>query len=112
MSSRPRRGSLEPAREASESPMTEQYIIGELSSLLADLQPAPDELLGGALRDLRREVEASPVSKLPPLAQHAITLTDRICWVTLGRGDVARFCRDVDTAVALREVAVSANLLP
>ncbi|HYM50864.1 MAG TPA: hypothetical protein VET65_09890 [Candidatus Limnocylindrales bacterium] len=92
--------------------MTKQYLVGELSSLLACLLPVPDESLGNALRDLRREVEAGPVSSLPPLARQAVTLTDLICWVTLERGDVARFCRDVDTAVALREFALSADLLP
>jgi len=94
-----------------ELPMTQQYIIGEFSSWLAALQPVPD-LLGGALRDLRREVETGPLSMLPRLAQQAIILTDMICWEVLERGDVAEFRRQTATAAALREFAVSAHLLP
>jgi hypothetical protein len=92
--------------------VTEQYLIGELSALLADLQPVPDESLAAALHSLRREVEAGPPARLAPLAQQALDLTEMICWVTLERGDVALFCRDVDAAVGLREFATSANLLP
>ncbi|TMD04190.1 MAG: hypothetical protein E6J01_13815 [Chloroflexi bacterium] len=90
--------------------MTRQ--VGEFSALLGDLLPVPDDLLCGALRDLQREVEASPVSRLHVLARRAISLTDVVCWVTLERGNMMRFCRDVDTAVALRQFTVSAKLLP
>jgi hypothetical protein len=55
--------------------MTQQYIAGEFSSLLADLQPAPGEWLV-AVDDLRREVECSPVRMLPPLAHEAMNLTE------------------------------------
>jgi len=92
--------------------MTQQYLIGELSSLLADLQPVPDEGLGGAVHDLLRDVETGPVSGLPKLAEQALTLTGLICWTSLERGDVTRFCRNVDTDVELREFMASANLLP
>jgi hypothetical protein len=92
--------------------MTVQYIVGEFSAFLGDLLPVPDEVLSGALHDLRREVEASPVARLHALAGRAISLTDAICWVTLERGDMTRFCRDVETAVALRQFTISAKLLP
>jgi len=91
--------------------MTVQYIVGEFSALLGDLLPIPDEVLCGALYDLRREVEESPVSRLHMLARRAIRLTDMICWVTLERGDMTGFCRDVETAVALRQFTISAKLL-
>lgn len=92
--------------------MTTQYIVGDFSALLGDLLPFPDDLLCGALRDLQREVEASSVSRLRLLARRAISLTDVICWVTLERGDMTRFCRDVETAVALRQFTTCAKLLP
>ncbi len=92
--------------------MTVQYIVGEFSALLGDLLPIPDEALGGALFDLRREVEESPVSKLHMLARRATRLTDVICWVTLERGDMTRFCHDVETAVGLRQLTICAKLLP
>jgi hypothetical protein len=44
--------------------MTQQYTVGELSSLLASLQPAPGELLTGTVRTLRHEVEFSPLPTL------------------------------------------------
>lgn len=92
--------------------MTQQYILGEFSSLLAELQPAPTDLLDHAVHDLRREVELSPLPMLPRLAQEAMTLTDMICWTALDRGDASGFCRYASTAVALRNFTVSANLLP
>ncbi len=92
--------------------MTQQYIVGEFSSLLAELQPVPSASLGNALHDLRRDVELGPLTMLPRLAQEAMTLTDMICWVALEQGDVSGFCRYVGAAVALREFTVSADLLP
>ncbi len=91
--------------------MTTRYIVGEFSALLGDLLPVSDEGLGGALYDLRREVEESPAWGLHILASRATRLTDVICWVTLERGDMSRFCRDVETAVALRQFTISAKLL-
>jgi hypothetical protein len=52
--------------------MTQQYIVGEFSSLLAGLQPAPDEVLGDAVGNLRREVEFGPLPMLPRLAREAL----------------------------------------
>jgi len=92
--------------------MTQQYILGELSSLLAELQPAPTDLLDDALHDLRRGVELSPPPMLPRLAKEAMTLTDMICWSALDQGNVSGFCRYASTAVALRDFTVSASLLP
>jgi hypothetical protein len=91
--------------------MTQQYIVGELSALLAGLQPAPDAL-GEAVSNLRHEVEFGPLPMLSVLAREAMTLTDMTCWVALEQGDVSGFRRYADTAVALREFTASANLLP
>jgi hypothetical protein len=91
--------------------MTQQYIVGELSALLAGLRPAPDEL-GEAVSNLRHEVEFGPLPKLSVLAREAMALTDMICWVALEQGDVSGFRRYADTAAALREFTASANLLP
>ena len=92
--------------------MTQQYILGELSSLLAELQPAPTALLDQALHDMRREVELSTVPILPRLATDAMTLTDTICWTALDQGNVAGFCRYASIAAALGDFTVSASLLP
>jgi hypothetical protein len=91
--------------------MTQQYLIGQFSSLLGDLQPAPSEWLA-AVHDLRREVESSPLPMLPQLAHQAMDLTDMICWAALEQGDVGGFCRYAETAVAFREFTANAGLLP
>jgi hypothetical protein len=91
--------------------MTQQYIIGEFSSLVAELEPAAGEL-GSVLTGLRREIEVSPLGGLPKLARDALNLTDLVCWVALEEGDVASFRRCADTAAGLWEFTASANLLP
>ena len=92
--------------------MTQQYIVGEFSSLLAELQPAPTELFASAVDNLRREIESGPWAQLPWLAQEALTLADMICWVALEQGDASGFRRYSETAVALGDFSASANLLP
>ena len=91
--------------------MTQQYIVGEFSVLLAGLESTAQERLGDGVGNLRREVERSPLTRLPQLAREALDLTDMLCWFTLDRGDVHGFCRCAKTATALREFAASANLL-
>jgi hypothetical protein len=92
--------------------LTQQYIVGELSSLLAGLQPAPRRLLGDAVGTLRHDVEFSSLPMLPELAMHALDLTDEICQAALEEGDAEAFCRYVATAIALREFTTGAGLLP
>lgn len=91
--------------------MTQQYIVGEFSALLAGLYPASDELLCDAVRDLRHQVEFSPLSTLPRLAHETLHLTDTICWAALEHGDPAGFCRCAGAAVALRDFGVDAGLM-
>ena len=91
--------------------MTQQYIVGEFSLLLAGLQPVGDELLREAVGRLRHEVECGPPPMLSWLAREAMALTDSICWAALEQGDVGGFCRYADTAAALREFAANAHLL-
>jgi hypothetical protein len=92
--------------------LTQQYIVGEFSSLLSGLEPAQEELLRDALGSLRYQVECSSLSMLPQLAQEALDLTDLICWSALERGDAQAFCRSVAGATALQDFAVAAGLLP
>ena len=91
--------------------MTQQYIAGEFSSLLAELRPAPNEALTDALDELRREVEIGPLTRLPRLAQKAATLTDVICWAALEQGDTNSFCRYATGASMLHEFTANADLL-
>ena len=75
--------------------MTQQYLLGQFSALLGDLERTAAEWQP-AVHDLRREVESSPLAMLPELAELAeladkvIKLTDTICWAALQRGDVKR----------------------
>ena len=91
--------------------MTQQYIAGEFSSLLAELRPAPNEALTDALDTLRREVEVGPLARLPRLARKAMTLTDAICWRALAQGDASGFCRYATSAAMLQEFSDNAHLL-
>ena len=90
--------------------MTQQYIVGQFSVLLEDLQPPSGEWFE-AVRRLRSEVESCPLSMLPRLAQEAIGLTDRICWSAVEQGDVSSFCGYARSAAALGEFFDSARLL-
>ena len=89
--------------------MTQQYIVGEFSSLLGDLQRTPGGQLA-AIRKLRGEVECSPLQLLPRLAREAMNLTDMICLAALEQGDVGGFRDCTRTAVALGEFTDNARL--
>lgn len=91
--------------------MTQQYVIGQLSTLLEELEPACHEWLG-AVRDLRQDIETSPLHMLPQRVREAMSLADSICWSALERGDVGDFRRNARTAVALHEFSASAGLVP
>jgi hypothetical protein len=90
--------------------MTQHYIVGELSSLLGDLQPPPGDW-SAAVDELRHEVEHSAVPLLPRLAREAMGLTDRVCWDALEHGDVGDFSRYAKTGAALWEFSANAGLL-
>ena len=90
--------------------MTQQYIVGQFSVLLEDVQPPAGEWLA-AVRELRSEVESCPLSMLPRLAQEAIGLTDLICWGALEQGDLDSFRGCARSAAALGEFIESAPVL-
>jgi hypothetical protein len=92
--------------------VTQQYLIGQFSVLLEGLQPPAGEQLADVVRDLRREVESSPLWMLPKLAHEAIDLSDTICWGALERGDSTGFGRYARAAVALGDFTDSAGLTP
>jgi hypothetical protein len=91
--------------------VTQQYLIGLFSVLLGELQPPPGEWMADAVRDLRRQVESSPLQMLPELAGEAMRLTDVICWGALERGDSGGFRRYAKAAVALGDFTDSAGLI-
>jgi hypothetical protein len=92
--------------------MTQQYIAGELSILLARLQAVtPDETAARDLAALRREAETRPLAALPRVVVRALALDDGLCWQSLTRGDGAAFERQARAGADLREFGVCAGLL-
>jgi hypothetical protein len=91
--------------------MTQQYILGQFSVLLAEMEPVPCEWQA-TVRDLRRKVETSPLPMLPRLAGEAMAVIDRVCWVALEEGDAAGFRRSAETGASLRDFTANAGLVP
>ena len=104
------RGTLTAQRDFLDVPVTQQYIVGQFSVLLQEVEAPAGEWFE-AVRRLRIEVESCPWSMLPWLAQEAIGLTDLICWSALEQGDVASFCGCARSAAALGEFIDNARLL-
>ncbi len=92
--------------------MTQQYLVGELSLILGELQTvATNEAAVREIARLRQEAETTPPAALAPVVKRAVELTNRVCWETLEWGDVATFLREVVICTELRELGVCAGLL-
>ena len=92
--------------------MTQQYLAGEFSVLLARLQAVATSQ--AAVRDvaqLRREAETGPVTALPSMVVRALVLTDRLCWDSLERGDPAVFTCQAAICAELCDFGICARLL-
>jgi hypothetical protein len=91
--------------------MTQHYLAGELSLLLAGLQAvAPGRVATEDVAWLRREAEAGPLTGLASVAVRALNLTDGLCWESLSRGDAATFTRQAAVCAELHEFGVCAGL--
>jgi len=92
--------------------MTQHYIAGELSVLLARLENvAADEARARDAARLRREAETWPLAALASVAVRALALDNDLCWDSLTRGDVASFTRQSVVGADLREFGLCAGLL-
>jgi hypothetical protein len=92
--------------------MTDQYLAGELSLLLAQLQAVVTSQT--AARDvarLRREAETRPPAALGSVVVRALCLVDGLCWDSLTRGDMPAFTCLVTAGADLRQFGVCASLL-
>src|SRR6266536_2499148 len=72
--------------------MTRQYLAGELSLLLAELQAVTTN--SPCARDvarLRQEAETGRLSALPSVVVRALEVADIACWNSLTSGDSAAF---------------------
>jgi hypothetical protein len=91
--------------------VTSQYLIGELSVRLEQLQSvAPGSAADDVVR-LRYEVENGGTRDLGPAAARAIELADVLCWRSLALGDVAAFACQAGISAELRLFGVCARLL-
>jgi hypothetical protein len=92
--------------------MTQQYLAGELSLLLAQLPPvATNAVALEAAVHLRHAAETVPVAALPLVVVRALELIDGLCWESLHRGDIAAFDHQAALAAELHEFGVCASLL-
>jgi hypothetical protein len=92
--------------------VTQQYLAGELSLLLGDLQALSiDHAAARDLGCLRREAETCPLTALGSVTARALALTDGLCWDSLARADAATFTRQATVCAALHEFGVCAGLL-
>lgn len=89
--------------------MMQDYLIGELSARLEQLQATSMAADDVAL--LRRRVETMPVTWLAAETVSALVLADRLCWDSLSRGDAATFSRQALIAADLRLFGVCARLI-
>jgi hypothetical protein len=92
--------------------MTQQYLAGELSVLLAHVQAVTTSKAAG--RDawsLRHAAETAPIQALGSVTVRALALTEGLCWESLNRGDAAAFTRQAAVCAELHEFGVCAGLL-
>ena len=92
--------------------MTQQYLAGELSLLLWELQDATTNKPPVVeVAELRRRAETGPRSALASVAVRALEVADSLCWDSLTRGDAATFMRQAAVCTELWEFCVCAGLL-
>lgn len=92
--------------------MTQQYIAGELSLLLGELQAAmTHEASVVEVAHLRQRAETGPRSALASVVVRALEVADWVCWDSLTRGDAAAFLRQAAVCAELWKFGVCAGLL-
>jgi hypothetical protein len=91
--------------------MTVQYLVGELSVRLEQLEAAADPATARDIARLRCQIETGPVSRLAAGTSRALALADQLCWDSLSRGDISSFTRQAAISADLHLFGVSARLL-
>lgn len=92
--------------------MTQEYLVGETSMLLARLESVVSDAAGAAeVERLRREAERTPPAGLSVVMVRALRLTDALCWESLDRGDGEAFGLQCACGAALRDFCVCAQLI-
>jgi hypothetical protein len=91
--------------------MNQEYLIGELSVRLEQLQAAARHAAASDLADLRHQVENRPVTWLAAEMIRALALGDLLCWDSLAEGDTSAFDRQAAICSDLRLFGVCARLI-
>lgn len=91
--------------------MTQEYLIGELSARLGQLQAAARHAACGDVADLRHQVESRSVTSLGTEVAQALVLADKLCWESLSQGDTAAFSRQAAIGADLRLFGACARLI-
>jgi hypothetical protein len=92
--------------------MTRQYLIGEMSLMLGELQDtARTDASARVIAQLRHEAETGPIAALASVAIRSLELIDTLCREALDRGDAARFACQSTIGAELRDFAICAGLL-
>ena len=90
--------------------VTQQYLVGELSVLVGELQRAAPRTLRATTDVVRHRVESSAPDELGLLVRSVIAEADRLCWLSLGSGDLGAFAEQAEAAAALGAFAHAARL--
>ncbi len=91
--------------------MTQQYVAGELSLRLGQLQAVTtDQKRAREVARLRYEVERVPRRELASVVLRALGLADRLCWDSLECGDALAFNRQAAMGAELWEFSICACL--
>jgi hypothetical protein len=91
--------------------MNGEYLIGQLSVLLEQLEAATARRAAPEVAGLRYQVETGPLTALPTAAIRALAVADDLCWDSLSRGDTAAFARQAQVAADMCQFAVCTRLL-
>ena len=92
--------------------MTQEYLIGEVSVRLEQLQAATARNEAQDVARLRREVETAPLTSLATTVARALPLADGLCWDSLAQGNVDEFDQQARISADLRLFGLCARLLP
>lgn len=92
--------------------MTQQYLTGELSLLLGQLEVAIGSGAAAVgVAHLRQEAEKGSGSTLVSVAVRALVAGDRLCWESIARGDCGAFASQAAICSQFWEFCVCAGLL-
>jgi cytosine/adenosine deaminase-related metal-dependent hydrolase len=92
--------------------MTQQYLAGELSVLLAQLHGVTTGSQHVREVDrLREQAETVPIRALGWVTTSALRVAEALCWDSLARGDMEAFDRQAEVSAQIHEFGVCAALL-